>query len=216
MKLAFWCLVAGAVPALGQAPGVPSISLFARFERAVPDAVLAAIQDELVFVLRPIRVEWHSMPAPAGTPVSGQWAVISFKGRCDVEDLLPEASRSGDLGWTYVSEGTIMPFSDVDCGHIRSFIQDALIAVAPLRRPPVFGRAVGCVLAHEIYHILARTQQHPGCGAGKGAYSVRELLSPTFRFGPRELRTMGASCARSGRGPSGEDSRLVQRGKERN
>ncbi len=206
MKLAFWCLVAWAAPALGQAPEVPSISLYTRFERTVPDAVLAAIQGELAFVLRPIRVEWHSQPAPAGTPVSGQWAVVSFKGRCDVEDLLPEASRSGELGWTYVSEGAILPFSDVDCGRIRSFIQDALLAVAPLSRPPVFGRAVGCVLAHEIYHILARTQQHPGCGAGKAAYSVRELLSPTFRFGSRELRAMGAGYAPSGR----------QRGKDLN
>ncbi len=205
MKPAFWCLVAGAIPALGQAPEVPSISLYARFERPVPDAVLAAIQSELTFVLRPIRVEWHSLPAPMGTPVSGEWAVVSFKGRCDVQDLLPEASRSGDLGWTYVSGGVIMPFSDVDCGRIRSFIQNALIAVAPLSRPPVFGRAVGCVLAHEIYHILARTQQHGGCGAGKGAYTVRELLSPSFRFGQQELLAMGAGYAHSVRRLSRED-----------
>lgn len=204
MKLAFWCLVLGALPASGLEREATSISLYTRFERATPDAVLAAIQSELLFVLRPshVGVVWQSLPASPESGVFGQFAVVSFKGRCDADNLLPEPSRPGDLGWTYMSEGVIMPFSDVDCDRIRSFIQNALLAVPPLSRPAVFGRAVGCVLAHEIYHILAKTQQHGAWGAGKGTYTVRELVSSAFRFDPRELRAMRAGCAHSIRGPS--------------
>ncbi len=203
MKLAFWCLLLSAVSAPGQGREVTSITLYTRFEQAVPDAVLAAIQSELSVVLRPIQVDWQSLPAPPGTNVSGELAVVSFKGACDVRNLQPKPVLPGDLGWTYVSNGVVLPFSDVDCGRIRGFLQNALLSVAPLSRPALFGRAVGCVLAHEIYHILAQTEHHAGEGAGKKAYTVRDLLSPAFRFERRDLEAMLAGDAPPVRGPSG-------------
>jgi hypothetical protein len=204
MKLAFWCLVLSAMSALGQEREVTSITLYTRFEQTVPDAVLTAIRSELSVVLHPIGVDWQSLPMPPGTHVSGELAVVSFKGACDVENLLPEPNLPGNLGWTYVSRGVVMPFSDVDCGRIRGFLRNALLTEPPPSRPALFGRAVGCVLAHEIYHILARTEHHAGEGAGKKAYTVRDLLSPGFRFERRDLRAMLAGDAPPVRGPSGD------------
>jgi hypothetical protein len=52
------------------------------------------------------------------------------------------------------------------------------------------GRALGRVLAHELYHIFANTTRHAADGVGKPAYSVADLLSADFRFARREALAM--------------------------
>lgn len=197
MGLVFCCLVLATVPVLSRQPEAFAVTLYTRFEQPVPDAILSTIKSELALALHPggLHVEWQPLPGPPGAAVANEFAVISFTGRCDVDDLEPGASRPGDLGWTYVSDGVVTRFGVVDCDRIRGFIQSALISVPPLSRPAVFGRAAAHVAAHEAYHILAQTQHHAGCGAGKAAYTVRQLLSPGFGFDQTELRAIRDGCA---------------------
>jgi hypothetical protein len=84
----------------------------------------------------------------------------------------------------------ILPFSDVDCDRIRAFIRRGLLSLPEGDREAIFGRAMGRVLAHELYHVFAKTGRHGSRGIGKAAYSVQELLSPNFRFQERESRAL--------------------------
>src|SRR4051812_33220794 len=125
---------------------------------------------------------WRSVSGVQGSEISSELAVLTFKGRCDVAGILPRETHPGALGWTHVSDGAILPFSDIDCDRIRSFIQKELVFVPVADRETTFGRAVARVVAHELYHIFANTAHHGGDGVGKAAYTVQELMTDEFQF----------------------------------
>jgi hypothetical protein len=63
-------------------------------------------------------------------------------------------------------------------------------------RDEAFGRALGRVVAHELYHVLARTLRHGVVGVAKACYSPVELTAVRFQFEPREVELLRESRAR--------------------
>jgi hypothetical protein len=142
-----------------------------------------------------LRFTWRSVSAAYSSVVWVELAVITFKGRCDVAGLSPHSSNPGPLGWTHVSKGVILPFAEVNCQGIRGFIQKDLLTMPAEDREEAYDRALGRVLAHELYHIFANTAAHSPCGVGKSKYTVQELLCPEFRFEDRESPALRSSKA---------------------
>ena len=133
-------------------------ALYNEFERDPPAPVKTALRDELASIMTPLglRFEWRDLRGPRQKPAI-ELAVISFKGRCDAAGLLPrQGDSSGALGWTHISDGVILPFSDVDCDGIRRFLQPALLTVSSASREGAFGRAVARVLAHDCLLYTSR------------------------------------------------------------
>jgi hypothetical protein len=59
------------------------------------------------------------------------------------------------------------------------------------------GRALARVIGHELYHILARTCQHPNAGLAKAAFSLDDLTAPGMNFDATSLgRISRASIAK--------------------
>ena len=195
MKRLILGLALGVVPAFGGGVSVKSapISLFTEFQQAPPAAVIYAIQEELGAIMEPagLHFDWYPLQE-ASHRVSVQLAVVHFKGACDAEDLRPQWAFPGPLGWTHVSDGEILPFIDINCEGVRLFVQRQLIEFPVSDREMAFGRAVGRVLAHELYHFLVNTKTHPGGGVAKAAYSVGELLSDSLHFGKKEREALRA------------------------
>ena len=199
MKWLLFCLAVGVLPAAGEpreAPVAP-ITLYTQFQQDPPKAVLEAIQAELESIMSPMGLNflWRSLSAASGSEVSVELAVVHFKGTCDVTSHEPHNPGPGALGRTYVSDGSILPFVDVDCDRIGSFVQQGLMALDRDGREGAFGRAVGRVLAHEMYHIFANTVRHGSAGVGKAAYTVRELLCDCFQFEKQESQALRTSKA---------------------
>jgi hypothetical protein len=193
-------LVLAVLPALGQQPGAPiaPIALYTSFpQQQPPSAVLQALQDEVESIMSPtgLRFEWRSLSGVHGDEVAVELAVLTFRGRCDPDGVMAHGSHVGALGWTHVSDGIILPFSEVDCDGLRHFLQSGLQAIRPSDRGMAFGRAVGRVLAHELYHIFADTKHHGSCGVAKEAYSVHDLLADDFQFERRESQALRTSKA---------------------
>jgi hypothetical protein len=126
-----------------------------------------------------------------------QLAIVNFKGRCDVSDLIARDSNPGVLGWTNTSGGVIVHFATVDCSAIRSFIQKELVQLPPEQRAISFGRALGRVAAHELYHIFANTTHHGNAGVARDAFNTHDLLCPSFQFQARESKALLKSQARA-------------------
>jgi hypothetical protein len=190
-------LALAAVPVLGGQPGVAlapmaPIALYSGFEQEPPEAVKTALDDELDSIMTPLglRFEWRDLHAARMGEPAVELAVVSFKGRCDTAGLVRRAATPGPLGWTHISDGSILPFSGVDCGGIRAFLQSDLLALPAAARDAAFGRALARVLAHELYHIFADTTHHGSFGIGKEAYSARDLLAGNFRFENRESKAL--------------------------
>jgi len=198
MKLAFFCLALSAISGLAQDGQVTvPVVLYTKFQVEPPAAVIEAIQSELQDIMAPIGLhfEWRSLKNVRGNEVAVELAVVSFRGRCDVDGLVARGGTPGPLVWTHVSDGVILPFSDIDCDRLREFTQKEMLQNVPTNREQVFGRAIGRVLAHELYHIFANTEKHGSCGVGKSSYNVRELLSEDFQFEERNSIALKRSKA---------------------
>ena len=197
MKLVLFCLLAGVFPGWSETRGATfaPITLYTQFEQAPPEGVLEALQDEVETIMAPIglRVEWRNLAKAGGHEVSAELAVVSFKGRCDTANLMTHGKFEGALGWTHVSDGQILPFTDVSCDRVREFAQAGLLAFHTSDRDEKYGRALGRVLAHELYHIFANTTRHGSTGVAKESYGVQDLLSDDFQFQAKESRMLQTS-----------------------
>jgi len=173
------------------------IMLYTHFAEQPPAAVRDAMQDEVRSIMAPmgLRFRWMDLAESNGKQVSVELAVIEFNGRCDVGGLTARDENPGALGWTHISDGVILPFANVDCAAVRSFIQKELLDMRLQTRAERFGRALGRVLAHELYHIFANTKRHGSEGVGREFYSARDLLAADFQFQSKESMALMNSKA---------------------
>ena len=119
--------------------------------------------------------------------------VVKFRGNCVstiVEDALPRERVGSSLATTAVSNGQVLPFVEVDCDRTRRLIAPGLAHLPSGARATLFGRALGPVLAHELYHVLARTRDHQFHGVSKPCFSSADLVGSRFRFDPVSLALM--------------------------
>jgi hypothetical protein len=193
VKIVLACIALGALPALADERLVelPPV-LYTTVQHDMPAAVRHALEDEVEDIMGPLgrHFIWRSLEGVRGNEMSSELAVLTFKGHCDVEGLVLKETHPGALGWTHVSDGAILPFSDIDCDRIRSFVQKELLYRKQTEREDVFGRAIARVVAHELYHIFAQTNHHGSDGVAKSAYTVTELLGDEFHFMQREEQVM--------------------------
>lgn len=184
----------GARGASGAAAVVP-ITLYTDFQMAVPQAVADALREEVDSAMSPmgLRFDWHGLADFRSETVSAAVAVAHFEGRCDASGLVMRKNQPGELGWTEVSDGTILPFIHVDCERVRTFLQTTLLGFQSQDRERAYGRALGRVLAHELYHVFGDTPKHASSGVAKEKYAVEDLLARNFRFHETETRAMRGS-----------------------
>jgi hypothetical protein len=175
VKLALWCLAFGIVPLPGQ---VAAVAVYTDFEHPPNAAVVDSLRAEVDSIILPLGLglEWRSLDGQ-GDRVSGELAVVSFKGTCDSGGIPPHAGDSRGLGWTHITDGQILPFTDVDCDQIRAFVRTRMNTTNPAERDRLLGRAVGRVVAHELYHIFARRAHHGAGSVDRPEYTAGELLS---------------------------------------
>jgi hypothetical protein len=203
MRLFLLGLALAALPATGEPRVIrlAPITLYAHFlQQDPPPAVLEAMQDELAEIMAPagVELEWRSVSTAKSAEVSVELAVVTFRGECEATDAeFPIMPIPGALGWTHISDGAILPFSEIDCDGIRRFLHLDLVRLRQQERDAAYGRAVGRVLAHELYHIFANTQAHGSEGIAKRSYTARELISPALQFEERESDALREGTARA-------------------
>jgi hypothetical protein len=136
LALACWLALA-ATPAFGRPSPNPAVSfgLYTQFEHEPSPPILDALKLELSLLMSPVglSVEWRSPAGPRDGEIFPQLAVVTFKGECDLSGLIPQDVESGALGWTHVTDGQILPFSEVNCDRVRAFISRALVRLWPGR-----------------------------------------------------------------------------------
>jgi hypothetical protein len=76
----------------------------------------------------------------------------------------------------------VLPYSQVLCDQVRRVLPDVEFAVDRARGNLVLGRALGRVVAHELYHVLLGTTHHQSDGLAKGVQSPGDLTSADFSF----------------------------------
>ncbi len=197
MKFVIACLTLGVLPSFAGSRDVP-IRIYTQFQQEPPDDLVESIQVELDKIMFPVglKLEWRSLAANTGDEVSRDLAVVRFKGHCDTNGLEDADGYAGPLGWTHMSDGEVIPFIGINCDGIRILLQRALVKMSELARTYAYSTAVARVLAHELYHVFARTTKHGSSGIAKSTYAESDLLSDSFNFNKKQSDALRAYIAR--------------------
>jgi hypothetical protein len=123
-----------------------------------------------------IDITWR-FRAEASEEFADDVALIKLKGTCRMELTGAPTGEPGALGRTYTSNGAVIPFGDVACDSVRSAVRLAMHRGDLPRAGFLYGRALGRVLAHELYHIAHRTPQHGRGDFTQPSFSGQELLA---------------------------------------
>jgi hypothetical protein len=153
---------------------------------------------EAARILKKSGVSLHSRVGIPPQAVNGMLVVVKLVGRCDM-DGTPAYLEPGPLGWAHEANGTILPFSDLACDNLRGAVEAAIAGGNPTRANTLLGRAMGRVLAHELYHIVADTSYHGHGGVARAALTPRELTSGDLTFQPTEVEAIEARLRQTAR-----------------
>jgi hypothetical protein len=117
--------------------------------------------------------------------------VVRLRGVCEMEPRRSDRwAANGALAFAHSSEGEILPFAEISCDAVRGSVRSALRGPQLWRANLLFGRALGRVLAHELYHVCARTAKHGTGGIAKTTLSGEQLIADTLEFDPDDLVRM--------------------------
>jgi mono/diheme cytochrome c family protein len=179
MRQALLCLALAMSPAFG---GVGTTAIYTKFEHAPPGVVMESLQREVVSIMSTagLHIEWRSLDQTSTPEVFSDLAVAKFNGRCDPGIMVTNLFERGALAWSHVSEGEVLPFTDVDCDRIVGFLGARMTSLSPAKREEAFGRAVGRVLAHELFHIFAQSTGHGTREVDQPYYTAAQLLDSEF------------------------------------
>lgn len=152
--------------------------------------VLPYMRNEAETLLRAVgyTIEWRVRGAKSSGESAPDILVLDLVGPCGATTP-PQAvaGPSAVLASTAVSGGTVLPFSRIDCTALN------LVLARMLDRGDrtfLYGRAMGRLLAHELYHVLAQTQDHSRDGIGKRCFTVQDLVSDHFAFATTTLQRL--------------------------
>ncbi len=159
------------------------------FERPALDAMRA----ETSALLREAgsNLIWKDASLPASNSIAAErLIVVRLNGACEYHPwgfghLARKAYAS-----VHEQHGVILPFVDVDCGKVLSSVSRLLCFEAPARAQLLFGQALGRVVAHELYHILAQTNLHTAVGVTKASLSPEELIRDPLKFDEQAIKAI--------------------------
>jgi hypothetical protein len=124
-----------------------------------------------------VSVDWRTADGFVPGESIPQLAVVKFKGHCELTRVAPPAPEDGaPLGFTYRSGGRMIPFSEVECDRVRGTLGQVHMGVAGGEHEVLYGRALGRVLAHELFHILSGSKAHAKHGVMQRYLSAAELV----------------------------------------
>jgi hypothetical protein len=177
-----WLVMLAAFLAVAYGQKIPSIGVFIDFDAVPSRLAVAEMQKEAGAILHAAGylLDWRLLKDNQGTESFTNVVVVKFKGQCRVEHpslVAEDAEEAVTLASTLVSEGHVLPFSEVRCDEVRK----ALPYAAPSDRPTALGRALGRIVAHELHHLLADTTRHAAAGLAKATHDWLELISTPSR-----------------------------------
>jgi hypothetical protein len=112
--------------------------------------------------------------------------VFKMSGRCEMDSFPALLDERGPLAFTLTTEGRILPFGELKCDRLRESIKTAMVGSDFNKGNQLLGRAMGRVLAHELYHMLARTKGHGKGGVARDALSARQLIAENLELGDHD------------------------------
>lgn len=161
-----------------------TVAVLMDFDEHYSPVTVTAMEQELESIMRAcsLDIQWRVLDDFSSQETFNNLVVARFRGKCTGDVPEPFGTHPATLGLTHLSEGEILPFSEVNCDRVRDFVQPKLARENRLRVNQLLGRALGRVLAHELYHMLAKTGVHGHTGVAKPLLTPDDLIRGQLRL----------------------------------
>lgn len=174
-------------------PGAPApTTVFFKFEGPTTSAVFDSMKREMsaLFAKTPYRFEWRRLEEATEIGPVPNLVVLRLRGDCRMTYPFPPMDEQGLFAWTEVTDGVVLPFSTVDCDRVRNAVSTAVWGGERKRGEELLGRALGRILAHELFHIFSKSGAHTAKGLAKRAVTGAELIANDTVFHPEDLHRL--------------------------
>jgi hypothetical protein len=180
------------LPLLASAQTVGVVLDFDQVPGKVPVEVMKKEVDALLKASG-ITLDWRTAGGPNGSASFDDLVFFKFQGQCKADSdgaaIPPGETRA--LGMTRVENGRVLPFSEVKCDAVRQALTYLRPEANQGERQRALGLAMGRVVAHELYHILARTTAHAARGLAHTVESLEDLVAiPEIPFRREDAEAM--------------------------
>jgi hypothetical protein len=171
-----------------------AVTLVLQFDESYSSRSVDAMEREVASIVHAsgITVDWRMRGDVRSSDSFDSLVVVRFRGACEMEPDPPPplGDERGYYAFTYVSDGAVLPFSEVECGKISNSIRPAMSKRQWRERDSILGRALGRVLAHELFHMLAKTEHHAEQGVTRSALSPAQLIAHKLAMSPADLKSL--------------------------
>jgi hypothetical protein len=134
------------------------------------EAELQRLMDDLG-----MRAQFVSLEDATRRSFSGRIVVLRMTEDTAVSRRTLSAVPDTALAWTHAPDGAITPFGMVDLGALRRFLRARSHSGFDHHDALRFGRALARVSAHEIFHMITRSQEHSPRGLMQASLTVDDL-----------------------------------------
>lgn len=179
-----------AAPLWSSEARVAPVTVLLDFEQSPSETSLAAMRDEAQRLLAKsgVRID---VGIRGQVPPSAEFEnllLFHMKGRCAMDPYPVLFDERGPLAMTYTSDGVVLPFGEIRCDRVKRSLKRTLTGDDYKRGDLVLGRALGRVLAHEMYHMLAGVRSHTAAGVTRHGLTSEDLRGPEMSFDAKALR----------------------------
>ncbi len=180
-----------------------TIGVFFDYQNRPAQFTIDTMEREIQSIMHPEGLEfsWQEMGKAKSEGVFADLVVVKFKGTCS--GFLGPVSSFGhntepaSLASTDVSDGRVLHFTEVHCDELLHYLSSNVAGLNEAARNQLYGRALGRIVAHEMWHIFAATEKHASGGIARACHSREELVQPVFVFDPSEQRVLREYAARA-------------------
>jgi hypothetical protein len=176
-----------------------SVTVYTPFDHPPSSTSVEYMKAELdaIMAIAGLQFDWRSLKQASGHEALSQIVVVNFRGTCGADGPPLQELPPGARGWTHVLDGTVLPFSDVDCDRIRQMTSTVLAGAPPFERTRLPGRVMARVLAHEMYHFFTGGTGHASLGHRQSFLYDNGTVygTPGFR-GKADIRGASEQAAR--------------------
>jgi hypothetical protein len=155
------------------------VTVVLDFDQPYSNLSLAEMEREAGAVLRNtgLTFSWKTQDSLAPHQEFKSLFVFKMKGRCEMDVSPVLIDERGPLGMAFVSDGQVLSFGEIECDRVKQSVRRVLPAGKSQKEDRVYGRALGRVVAHEMYHMLSGKTLHSKSGLTQAALTADELTS---------------------------------------
>jgi len=154
-----------------------SLGIILDFPGEHSEPLIKTMQRELVGIIDIPGVHIHFRSyAEYDDEAFDRVIVVRMLGGCIAAPAYQSVSSGLPLGRTHVSEGIVLPLIDIQCDRVRALLTFSGPGAISTSNVRITGRALGRVLAHEVYHVLSGSLSHAEYGVAMASLSAKDLI----------------------------------------